>query len=231
MARDLRGRADRPAALARQAGLGGGVEPQELAALLDAPLHAGQVAGVAGLVGLADRRLEPLALGARGLLRGARLPVLLARLPGRPVFALQLVDAGQLLGPLGVDVHQRGLEPLLADGLQVVADLLAGQAPLGADVGLGPALQVEACDLRPVLADLVRRTSFPSPAHGEIGPKGIGGSRGSAGPFVGILRSAADRTQLGLPRGFPKQAPPGSPCRPGTWRGGERECAFRVRGS
>ena len=177
MARDLRGRADRPAALARQAGLGGGVEPQELAALLDAPLHAGQVAGVAGLVGLADRRLEPLALGARGLLRGARLPVLLARLPGGPVLALQLVDPGQLLGLLGVEVHQRGLEPLLADGPQVVADLLAGQAQLGPDAGLGPALQVEAGHLRPVLADLIRRATLASPAHGGIGPGAIGKQR------------------------------------------------------
>src|SRR6516164_1629321 len=50
MARDLRGGADRPAALARQAGLRGGVEPQELAPLLDAQLYAGQVAGVAGLL-------------------------------------------------------------------------------------------------------------------------------------------------------------------------------------
>jgi hypothetical protein len=84
----------------------------------------GEVTGVAGLLLLADAGPEALAVPVGDLLGGAGLPLLLARLPRGPVFALEAVDLGQFLGLLGVEVHQRGPQPLLADRPQVVTDLL-----------------------------------------------------------------------------------------------------------
>jgi hypothetical protein len=57
-------------------------------------LHAGQVARIAGLLDFANACLEAFALGVRGLLGGAGLPLFLAGFPSGPVFSLQIVDAG-----------------------------------------------------------------------------------------------------------------------------------------
>jgi hypothetical protein len=65
-----------------------------------------------------------------------------------------------------VEICKRGLKPFLPNGLEVVANLLAGQAQLAGNLGLGIALEVEVGDLRPVFADLIRGASLAALGKG-----------------------------------------------------------------